>query len=113
MPLGSFVDGESTMEVRIGNSIELADTSWRRQDITLDETDLQRLLIDAGHNPDIFVPTDKAFRILELEAQRLLLYQMIVRYEIAMKTSENIALVQRYKKQRDDLLDSLKTENDA
>lgn len=99
------------MQVRVGTSFELADTSWRKSDVTLDEIDLQRLFVEAELAPDTVVSTQKAFQILEAEAQRLLLAQLISRFTIVMKTPENIAQLQAYKGLRDDLLNSLKDES--
>lgn len=96
------------MEVHIGTSVEMADTSWRRQDITLDETDLKRLLIAAGLEPDAFVPTQIAFLILEAEAQRLLMAMMISRFSTMMNSDENKKQMLKYQHQRDAYLNSLK-----
>lgn len=97
------------MQVRVGNSVEMADGSWRKQDITLDEDDLFRLLEEA--NCDVGqtnISSQEAFQILEAEAQRLLLAMMITRYSTMMRSSENIAQVEAYKTQRDSLLNALR-----
>ncbi len=97
------------MQLRIGNSIEFADMSWRKHDVTLDEYDLQKLLVEAGLDPDTEIPLQTVFEILEAEAQKLLMYMMIVRYPLVMKTPDNIQKLYEFKTKRDELLESLRT----
>lgn len=101
------------MQVRVGNSVEMADGSWKKQDITLDEIDLQRLLVETGLSPETYVSSQRVFQILEAEAQRLLMALMIARYTTFMGSPENLAQMHAYRDQRNSLLALLKDEHDA
>lgn len=100
--------GCEEVKVRVGNSVELANTEWRKSDVELDETDLTRLLAEAGLPLDIFIPAQKAFLILEAEGQRLLLAIMIRRYSLMFDSEQSRKQLQEFQKQRDAILNSLR-----
>jgi len=70
------------VQVRQGWSGEVSPNRWGKLDVTLDEGDLQRILIAAGLgeiNP-ADVPIVLAFQILDAESERLLLAKLISRF---------------------------------
>ncbi len=70
------------MNVRLGWSGEVDPNIWRKVDVSVDETDLRRILIAAGlPETDLYtVPTSLVFILLENEAERLLLAQLTSRH---------------------------------
>jgi hypothetical protein len=89
------------MHVSVSQSVELANGQWVRTDLQLDEVDLKRLLIEAGKAIEPVLTVGRAFTILEAEARRLLLATMVVRFQVALQTPENLAQIKAYQDQRD------------
>jgi hypothetical protein len=67
------------MRIRAGWSGEMANQSWRKADVDCDESDLQRLANEHGF--DVARLTNaQAYQLLEAEANRLLIGQLIARF---------------------------------
>lgn len=101
------------MHVNVSMSVELANTNWVKTEILLDEVDLMRLLVEQGFDPEHEVlkaklSTTLVFKILESEAQRLLLATMVTRFETALRSAENLAKIKAYQDQRDAALATLR-----
>jgi len=86
------------MQILVGWSGETANANWRRVDLTLDETDFRRLCLEYGIPVESIqdAPVSKIFGLLEIEAQRLLMAELIMRFPSTFKTDENMALLQEY-----------------
>jgi hypothetical protein len=69
------------VKLRQGWSGEVGGGRWAKFDLSLDETDLRRLLVDAGIDVDpVELPLTLAFRLLEAEAETLVLAKLVSRY---------------------------------
>lgn len=68
------------MRIGHGWSGEIATNRWVKLKVELDENDLIRLLREAGLSSETQLRTVDAFRLLDAEAERLLLAKMIERY---------------------------------
>lgn len=66
------------MEIMIGYSGEISSGQWRKCDIKLDETDFNRILAEFDC-VGIYCTTTQMFSILELECQRLIAGELIMR----------------------------------
>lgn len=64
------------MQVRVGWSGETQHNVWEKADISLDEGDLLRLLADADVPPDRPLPTSVVHKLLQNEAEILLLSKL-------------------------------------
>ncbi len=67
------------MEIRHGWSGETQPGRWAKFAVTLQEEDLRRML-GAGHESLRNLSTGRAFQLLELEAERLILVKLVTRY---------------------------------
>lgn len=65
------------MQVRQGWSGEVDHNKWAKFDITLEEEDLRRLI---GNEAKDHIDTTTAYRLLELEAERLVMAKLVSRY---------------------------------
>lgn len=65
------------MQVHQGWSGEVDHNKWAKFDITLDEEDLRRLV---GDDMRRTIDTTTAYRLLELEAERLVMAKLVSRY---------------------------------
>lgn len=67
------------MKVRAAWSGEMANQSWRKADVDCDESDLLRLGFEYGFDAHRLT-NSQAYKLLEAEANRLLLAQLITRF---------------------------------
>lgn len=74
------------MQVRHGWSGEYAPNTWGKVDVYLDETDLLRILAEnnIGLRPEQ-APLVVTFKLLDAEAQRLLLAILVNRYRYSVE----------------------------
>lgn len=56
------------MKVTLGYSQEHRDGKWSKMDITLEEEDIRRLLVENGMEPDATIKASDAFKLLNSEA---------------------------------------------
>lgn len=70
------------MRVRHGWSGEVESNRWAKFDIELEEDDLRRILVGNGIAPSTVdkLSLVNAYRLLEIEAERLVLFKLIRRY---------------------------------
>lgn len=87
------------MRVRAGWSGEMANQSWRKADVDCDESDIVRIAMEFSFNPSQ-VTTVLAYRLLEAEANRLLMAQLIQRFGPQFGTDAYRAEYQRYDSDR-------------
>ena len=92
----------------MSQSVELANGQWVKSEITIEEVDLGRILTDAGLAPDLHIPSMLVFQLLEAEAQTMLLAQMMIRFETAMRSQENLAELNKYKSAKESTLAKIK-----
>lgn len=92
------------MEVRVGWNTEMGRTKF---DVTVDETDLKRLLLEEGIDADpAALTTAEAFKLLEGEARR---YSIFASVEYAVVPREQaVPQLEEAKQQRGDRLSKLK-----
>jgi hypothetical protein len=98
------------VKVRQGWSGEVAPSRWAKFDIELEEEDLRRLLVPvfAPQPPPTQVPVDLSFRVLEIEAEILVMTKLVARY--GYPREEGKTKVIDLQRLRDRLLQSFKKE---
>ncbi len=70
------------MRVRQGWSGEVSSNRWAKFDVELEEDDLRRILTNDKLDPSTAdkLSTTQAYRLLEIEAERLVLLKLVRRY---------------------------------
>lgn len=91
------------MRVRAGWSGEMANGSWRKADVDCDETDLLRLAQECGFAAPALTNA-QAYQLLEAEANRLLVSQLITRFGATFQTPEYLAEFASYNAARDSVV---------
>jgi hypothetical protein len=95
------------MKVTLGASIEQANGQWWKCDVELDETDLVRILVQMDGPDPARLNTGDVFKILEPEAQRLLLADLMIRHP-STRTEENQRQMLEAAAQRDKAVEQVK-----
>jgi hypothetical protein len=93
------------MRVRQGWSGETSPNVWQKISVELEEEDLRRLVVDAGIDPAA-LPTEAAFQLLEIEAERLVIAKLVGRF--GMTVADGAQRVAALGQQRTQLLDMLR-----
>lgn len=96
------------MKVCVSQSVELANGQWVKSEITIEEIDLGRILAEVDLDPKMHIPSMLVFQLLEAEAQTMLLAQMMIRFELAMRSQENLAELNKYKAAKASTLEKIK-----
>lgn len=96
------------MKVRLGWSGEIARNRWAKTDITLDEYDLARMIYHAGIDVGELqlVPPGLLYRLLDVEAERLLMTKLVTRY--GDDPSEGRARIEECNRDKELLLDRIR-----
>lgn len=84
------------MRVRAGWSGEMANQSWRKADVDCDESDLLRLSVEHGFDT-AKLTVAQAYKLLEAEANQLLIAQLITRFGPQFNRPEYIQEFESYK----------------
>ncbi len=93
------------MQVRHGWSGEVDHNKWAKFDITLEEEDLRRLI---GDDKRRIIDTTVAYRLLELEAERLVMAKLVSRY--GYNQVEGREILTSLRKQVESLVDSIEAQ---
>jgi len=93
------------VRVRHGWSGEYKSNQWGKFDVDLDESDVHRLLHEAGL-ADAAVTTTEAFLLLNSEAQRLLISGMMARYDYPR--TDGLRDIEKFGQHRDGILATIR-----
>lgn len=63
-------------------------TKWSKMDITLEEIDVQRFLVEHGLDPEVQITSSQAYQLMWLEAER---YMLIHQAAEKLVTNEHAA----------------------
>ena len=94
------------MFVRQGWTGEVRPGTWHKYDVSVDESDLVRLLIDNGLPGDTYVPFNTAYTLLEGQAERLMLIKLVTRQDYPR--DEAVTKINTLNETKTTLLDTLR-----
>lgn len=98
------------MRVMIGETVEI-DGKWQKIELTFEEIDLQRILSANNIRPDAKLTPLQAFRLQELEAQRLVAAHLNRYYPQHYPVPETRAQIQDFNLAQQKILALLSEQN--